>query len=101
MLLVCVALFGMKQASMAWFKNFQDIVLWFDFYQSPYDSDLFLHHMSNGITVLLVYVDDVIISGADSSMIQQLQTSFHEFHMKDLGPLTYFLGLEVHHSNKV
>ena len=34
-------------------------------------------------------------------MIRQLQTSLTElFHMKDLGPLTYVLGLEVHHSDK-
>ena len=62
---------------------------------------MFLHNSSHGITVLLVYVDDIIISGTDSDMITCLQTSLHEsFHMKDLGPLTYFLGLEVHQSQK-
>jgi hypothetical protein len=44
-----------------------------------------------------VYVDDIVIIGTDSSLIahfkQNLQASFH---MKDLGLLTYFLGLEVH-----
>ena len=62
---------------------------------------MFLHRSSNGITVILVYVDDIIISGTDSFMINNLQASLHEsFHMKDLGPLTYFLGLEVHLSEK-
>ena len=51
--------------------------------------------------VLLVYVDIIIITGMDAEMIQQLQVSLHDsFHMKDLGPLTYFLGLEVHQSAK-
>lgn len=60
---------------------------------------MFPHHRSTGITVL--YVDDIIITGTDTAMIQDLQLSLHHsFHMKDLGPLTYFLGLEVHQSEK-
>ena len=51
--------------------------------------------------MLLVYVDDISISGTDAAMIQHLQASLHEsFHMKDLGPLTYFLGHEVHQTEK-
>ena len=52
-----------------------------------------------GIVVLLVYVDDIVITGSNSALLGQLKTHLSEsFHMKDLGPLTYFLGLEVHHS---
>ncbi|RVW87652.1 Retrovirus-related Pol polyprotein from transposon RE1 [Vitis vinifera] len=40
-----------------------------------------------------------VITGSDSALLGQLKTHLSEsFHMKDLGPLTYFLGLEVHHS---
>ena len=50
-----------------------------------------------GIVVLLVYVDDIVITGSDSALLGQLKTHISEsFHMKDLGSLTYFLGLEVH-----
>ena len=46
-------------------------------------------------------MDDIIITGTDTAMIQDLQLSLHQsFQMKDLEPLTYFLGLEVHHSEK-
>ena len=52
-----------------------------------------------GIVVILVYVDDIVITGSDSALLGQLKTHLSEsFHMKDLGSLTYFLGLEVHHS---
>ena len=52
-----------------------------------------------GIVVLLVYVDDIVITGSDSTLLAQLKTHLSKsFHMKDLGPLTYFLGLEVHRS---
>jgi hypothetical protein len=46
--------------------------------------------------LLLVYVDDIVITGTDSGLISQLQAQLKDsFHMKDLGPLQYFLGLEV------
>ncbi|XP_071913998.1 uncharacterized mitochondrial protein AtMg00810-like [Coffea arabica] len=50
-----------------------------------------------GLVLLLVYVDDIVITGNDSELISQLQEHLQRsFHMKDLGPLQYFLGLEVH-----
>ena len=50
-----------------------------------------------GIVVLLVYVDDIVITGFDYALLAQLKTHLSKsFHMKYLGPLTYFLGLEVH-----
>ncbi|XP_022874314.1 uncharacterized protein LOC111393155 [Olea europaea var. sylvestris] len=53
---------------------------------------------TTGIALLLVYVDDIIIIGTDCSLIMKFQQFLHAtFHMKDLGQLTYFLGLEVHH----
>ncbi|XP_015158948.1 uncharacterized mitochondrial protein AtMg00810-like [Solanum tuberosum] len=61
---------------------------------SKYDSSLFLRKTSTGCVLLLVYVNDIIITGTDSSLItclqQQLKDSLY------LGTLTYFLGLEVH-----
>ncbi|XP_049391406.1 uncharacterized mitochondrial protein AtMg00810-like [Solanum stenotomum] len=81
------SLYGLKQAPRAWFDKFQS---------SKYDSSLFLRKTSTGC-VLLVYVDDIIITGTDSSLITCLQQQLKDsFHMKDLGTLTYFLGLEVH-----
>lgn len=58
---------------------------------------LFLLRISNGVTILLVDVDDIIISGTYPDGILPLQKELHaSLHMKDLGHLTYFLGLEVH-----
>ncbi|RVW69064.1 Retrovirus-related Pol polyprotein from transposon RE1 [Vitis vinifera] len=67
--------------------------------QSKYDTSLFLQKSDMGIVVILVYVDDIVITGSDSALLGQLKTHLSEsFHMKDLGSLTHFLGLEVHHS---
>ena len=54
-----------------------------------------------GIALLLDYVDDILITGDDKLGIKELQqTLLSSFHMKDLGPITYFLGLEVICSNR-
>uniref|UniRef100_A0A2N9FMK4 Reverse transcriptase Ty1/copia-type domain-containing protein n=1 Tax=Fagus sylvatica TaxID=28930 RepID=A0A2N9FMK4_FAGSY len=74
-------------------------VLWLlskGFTPSSYDSALFIRHTSTGITLILLYVDDMIITGDDTAGIRDLQKFLsQQFEMKDLGTLSYFLGLEV------
>ena len=43
-----------------------------------------------------MYVDDLVVTGSSSEVIQEFKTHLSScFHMKDLGTLKYFLGLEV------
>ena len=66
---------------------------------SPYDSALFLRRTDKGTIFLLLYVDDMIITGDNLSGIQELKDFLsQQFEMKDLGHLNYFLGLEITHS---
>ena len=91
------SLYGLKQAPRAWFDKFRSILLQFSFKQSAYDSSLFFCKTSLGIVLLLVYVNDIVITRTDSTLITRLQQHLQaSFHKKDLGPLTYFLCLEVH-----
>ena len=95
------ALYGLKQSPRAWYERFQDAVLLIGFQPSMHDSALFIRRTSHGLVLLLLYVDDMIITGSDSDAISEVkQHLFSTFEMKDLGPLRYFLGIEVASSPK-
>ena len=90
------ALYGLKQAPRAWFVKFSSTISQHGFSDSSFDTTLFMRRSDHGITVFLLYVDDMIITGDDMQGIQDLKPFFcRQFEMKDLGPLNYFLGLEV------
>ena len=65
------------------------------------DHSVFYHHTPTGQCIyLIVYVDDIVITGSDQDGIQKLkQHLFSHFQTKDLGKLKYFLGIEVAQSN--
>ncbi|XP_065623415.1 uncharacterized mitochondrial protein AtMg00810-like [Quercus suber] len=66
---------------------------------SHYDFALFLRRTDKDTILLLLYVDDMIITGDDLNGVQVLKNFLsQQFEMKDIGHLNYFLGLEITHS---
>ena len=90
------SLYGLKQASRSWFSKFHDTISQLGFSSSPYDHALFLRRTNHGTVMLLLYVDDMIITGDDSAGISTLKQFLSQhFEMKDLGTPNYFLGIEI------
>lgn len=66
--------------------------------QSKNDYNLFLKQTNDSITLVSVYVDDIIITGNDPLSITSLKIYLHDtFSIKDLGKLHYFLGIEINY----
>ena len=62
---------------------------------------VFYHHTLSGQCIyLIVYVDDIVITGSDQDGIRKLrQHLFSHFQTKDLGKLKYFMAIEIAQSN--
>ncbi|XP_031270507.1 uncharacterized protein LOC116128878 [Pistacia vera] len=74
---------------------------WGGFNQSKADYSLFIKRADSCIVILLVYVDDIVLTGNNVNMINQTKKMLHSnFRLKDLGMLRYFLGFEVARSVK-
>ncbi|RVW25919.1 Retrovirus-related Pol polyprotein from transposon RE2 [Vitis vinifera] len=95
------SLYGLKQSPRAWFGRFSFVVQEFGMLRSTVDHSVFYHHNSMGQCIyLVVYVDDIVITGSDQDGIQKLkQHLFTYFQTKDLGKLKYFLGIEIAQSS--
>lgn len=90
------SLYGLRQAPLAWYQTFSSALLSFGFTQSLADTSLFLYRRDHDCLLVLVYVDDMILTGSNSDLIQDLIRFLStKFSVKDLGPLTYFLGVEI------
>ncbi|GKV27325.1 hypothetical protein SLEP1_g36510 [Rubroshorea leprosula] len=67
------AMYGLKQSPRAWFPKFSSTVSEFGFTSSPHDTALFVHKSAQGTVLLLIYVDDMIITGDDVSGTDELK----------------------------
>ena len=70
--------------------------------KSKSDHSVFYKNSSSGIILLIVYVDDIVITRSDSKGILSLKSFLHnQFHTRDLRMLKYFLGVKVMRSKHV
>ncbi len=55
-----------------------------------------MHKSDEGIVVITIYVDDLIVKGDNEKEVEHVKSFFkRKFDMKDLGELKFFLGIEV------
>ena len=73
-----------------------------NFVQGQSDHTMFIKKSHEGkMVVLIVYVDDIILTGDDVEGMEELKKKLSaEFEIKDLGQLRYFLGMEIARSKQ-
>ncbi|XP_039170468.1 uncharacterized mitochondrial protein AtMg00810-like [Eucalyptus grandis] len=90
------SLYGLRQAPRAWFDKFSTFLLENGFVCSSTDPSLFILRNGQDTVLLLLYVDDIVLTGSSPSLLSSLIHSLSlQFHMKDPGYLHYFLGIEA------
>ncbi|RZC01797.1 Retrovirus-related Pol polyprotein from transposon RE2 [Glycine soja] len=88
--------YGLKQASRQWFHRLSTLLLNNGFTQASSDHSLFFSFNNESFTEILVYVDDIVLTGNDIKRINQITSLLDVvFKIKDLGNLKFFLGIEV------
>lgn len=90
------SLYGLKQAPREWFLKFCSVLLAYDFTQAFSDCSLFLFSKNDSFVAILVYVDDILVTGNAQPVIASVKSYLAQhFKIKDLGTLKYFLGIEA------
>lgn len=89
------SLYGLKQAPKQWNHKLTQALLNLKFKQSQHDYSLFIKKTVEGTIMILVYVDDMLITGSSLILIEETKKSLQQFFkMKDLRELKFFLGIE-------
>ncbi|XP_071728180.1 uncharacterized mitochondrial protein AtMg00810-like [Rutidosis leptorrhynchoides] len=90
------SLYGLKQAPRAWFHRLSQALFSMGFHGSKTDPSLFVYSSGHTLLYMLVYVDDIILTGNSQAAIDDIvQRLVRMFSIKGMGSLSYFLRIEV------
>jgi hypothetical protein len=88
------SLYGLKQSGRNWNSLLHNRLIEDNFVQSSVDPCLYTKQTENGIVMILIWVDDLIIGASNDNLMTNVKQMLKSrFKMKDLGKLSYFLGI--------
>ena len=97
MLRLCKALYGLRQAPRAWNAKLDSMLKGMGFEQSPHEAAIYRRGNGGNALLVGVYDDDLLITGTkDAELVAFKEEMKATFQMSDLGPLSFYLGIEVH-----
>uniref|UniRef100_A0AAV1TJ73 Integrase catalytic domain-containing protein n=1 Tax=Peronospora matthiolae TaxID=2874970 RepID=A0AAV1TJ73_9STRA len=89
------AIYGLKKASRVWNETFDEFVCFIGFEVSAFDPCLYIKVVDGHCVLVLVYVDDVLVTGSSLELIAQTKADLKtRFEMTDSGKCTFVLGIE-------
>ena len=90
------SLYGLKQAPRAWYMRLATFLGTMGFKPTRSDSSLFVLRRGKESVYLLLYVDDIVLTASSNDILHRVISTINaEFALKDMGPVHYFLGIQV------
>jgi Reverse transcriptase (RNA-dependent DNA polymerase) len=91
------SLYRLKQASRQWYKKSDSFMMSHGYQRTKTDPCVYFKRLANGkFLILLLYVDDMLITGHDAQMIDMLKNEMSKsFDMKDMGHARQMLGMQI------
>lgn len=90
------ALYGLRQAPRAWYAKLSRCLEELGFSRCPYEHAVYIKRVGEDVLIIGVYVDDLLVTGTKVSIIEEFKAQMNKrFDMRNLGKLSYYLGIEV------
>jgi hypothetical protein len=90
------SLYGLRQASRAWYDKMDSYPLSENFVHCNLDPNVYMLRMTNSLLILVMYVDDFLITSYLTSMISAIKRILHDkFLMMEMGSLHLLLKIQV------
>ena len=89
------ASYGLKQAPRAWYGRIDGYLQKMGFVKSDANPNLYYLKVGNEPLILVLYVNDLFLTGSSRLIKDCKENLVAEFDMKDLGLMHYFLELEI------
>jgi hypothetical protein len=99
--LLCKSFYGLRQSPRMWFQKIDAFLFKVGMSRTEADYTLYYMRDDGGITLLILYVDDLLLTGSNRSKLQWLKVQLQSmFEMSNLGNLHLYLGVEAVHLPK-
>ena len=90
------SLYGLKQASKAWYDRLSNFLIENDFKSGQVDTTLFQRTLEKDILVVQIYVDDIIFGSTNAPLCKDFfKLMQDEVKMSMMGELKFFLGIQI------
>ena len=88
------ALYGLKQSPRLWYQHLSSILGDLGFETLPFDEGVFIYRTKQ--LIIACHVDDLLAMGANKAVLfEVLKVASVKIKLKELGPITTFLGMEI------
>ncbi|KAI0496003.1 hypothetical protein KFK09_022310 [Dendrobium nobile] len=90
------SIYGLRQAPRQWYTTFMNYLIQLGFQYSTADPSLLTFKQDSTLIFLLVYVDDILVTGNNEALLSDMLSKLHnKFNMKNLGLAHHFLGIKI------